>query len=171
MKNRDKLFMDIARRFAAESTCERLHVGAVIVVDRRIVATGYNGVPSGMMHCNEWVLKRAHGYGFSTVAELREFLGDEDFKKLHAEYSKFEIHAEQNALSFAANHGISVRGSTLYTTHSPCLSCANSIIAAGVERVVYDVFYDRENAIHHLTSAHVGCFKFKETFEENREKS
>lgn len=106
----DTTLLNAASVFAQRSTCQRLQVGAVLAVDSRIVSTGYNGVASGLPHCEH---------------------GPESGQCLEA------VHAEANVLAFAARHGISTAGSTLYVTHSPCLDCAKLLINAGVERVVY----------------------------------
>ena len=106
----DTTLLNAARVFAHRSTCQRLRVGAVLAVDSRIVSTGYNGVASGLPHCQH---------------------SDDDGQCLKA------VHAEANVIAFAARNGISTEGSTLYVTHSPCLDCAKLLINAGVERVVY----------------------------------
>jgi len=116
------------------STCIRLKIAAVIVKDDRIISSGWNGAPSGMIHCNEY---------FEHVKDTNS----EDFKKLHAEFSeRNELHAEQNAIAFAARNGINTEGSILFTSVSPCASCAKLIIAAGIKTVYYKVEYDRSNA-------------------------
>lgn len=161
-KNRDKLFVDIAKRISEESTCARVQVGAVVVRDRRIVSTGYNGVPARMKHCQDWMADQARRYKCDTQEAFFEKVGEVEYKRIHAEYSKFEIHAEQNAINFAARAGISVEDATLYTVWSPCLSCANSIIASGISRVVYVKLYDRENTIAHLKSQGVEVFQYRE---------
>ena|SRR5690625_2158094 len=106
----DTTLLNAARVFARRSTCPRLHVGAVLAVDSRIVSTGYNGVASGLPHCRH---------------------SDDEAQCLDA------VHAEANVIAFAARNGIGTAGSTLYVTHSPCLDCAKLLINAGVERVVY----------------------------------
>jgi len=116
----DEYFMDIACQVATRSTCLRRHVGAVIVREKRILCTGYNGAPSGLPHCN-------------VVGCLRE--------KMHIPSGQRQeicrgLHAEQNAIIQAALHGVSVEGGTIYVTHQPCLTCAKMIINAGIERVV-----------------------------------
>ena len=116
----DKYFIDIALRTAEESKCVSLKVGAVIVKDKRIIAQGYNGTPSGQLNCNEaleqGLYKREHHHEWSLVNE---------------------IHAEMNALMFAAKYGIPVEGCTMYVTHQPCDQCIKNIYQAGIKRVVY----------------------------------
>jgi dCMP deaminase len=113
----DEYFMRIAHEVATRSTCPRLAVGAVVVRDKRILTTGYNGSPSGMPHCNE------------IGCLIRVVDGRESCQRT--------LHAEQNALIQAAYHGVSVRGSTIYCTHQPCLLCVKMIMNAGVEGAYY----------------------------------
>jgi dCMP deaminase len=127
----DDYFMDISLQVAKRSTCDRLRVGAIIVKDRRILTTGYNGAPAGLPHCDEVGHLMIDGHCVRT------------------------LHAEQNAIIQAALHGVSVQGSTLYVTHQPCLTCAKMIINAGIRRVVYGGHYPDENAVAFLTQAGV----------------
>ena len=117
----DTYFMDMARLASRRSSCLRRAVGAVLVKDRRLLATGYNGVPSGVTHCE-------------VTGCLREKLGV-------ASGERHELcrglHAEQNAIIQAAFHGVSIRGAVLYCTNLPCIICAKMLINAGVRRVVY----------------------------------
>lgn len=117
----DNYFMEIAKLSSKRSTCSRNNVGAVIVKDNRIVSTGYNGVPSGLRHCEE-------------AGCVREELGVESGK--NHELCR-GLHAEQNAIINAANHGVALKGGTIYTTTHPCIICAKMIINAGIEEVVY----------------------------------
>jgi dCMP deaminase len=117
----DEYFMEIARLVAKRSTCLRRKVGAVIVRDKHILATGYNGAPSGLPHCID-------------VGCLRE---KENIPSGERHELCRGLHAEQNAIIQAANHGASLRGSTLYTTTYPCIICTKMIINAGIKRVVY----------------------------------
>ena len=114
-------FMDIARLVATRSTCQRRKVGAVLVRDKRILATGYNGVPSGMKHCD-------------AVGCLRETLNIPSGERHELCRG---VHAEQNAIIQAAKHGISIDGATLYCTHSPCLICAKMLVQAGIRKAFY----------------------------------
>jgi len=133
----DEYFMEIAHVVAKRSTCLRGHVGAVIVKDKRILATGYNGAPSGMPHCDE-------------VGCLREKLGVPSGERQELCRG---VHAEQNAIIQAAKFGIGVDGATLYTTHSPCITCAKAIINAGISRVVYCKEYNDKKGIEMLRLA------------------
>jgi dCMP deaminase len=126
----DEYFMGICEQVAGRSTCKRRHVGAVVVRDRRILATGYNGTPAGLRHCDE-------------VGCLREQMGIESGS--NHELCR-GIHAEQNAVIQAAKYGIAIDGSTLYTSHQPCVLCAKILINAGISEVVYRFPYPDELA-------------------------
>jgi len=123
----DAYFMQIAHLVATRATCPRRAVGAVIVRDKRILATGYNGAPSGLPHCPE---------GGGTT----EWPGG----CLRAGHCIRALHAEQNALLQAAKIGIACEGSTIYVTCQPCNACAKMIINAGVKRVIYEGDYPDE---------------------------
>jgi dCMP deaminase len=113
----DTYFIDIATVVANRSTCDRALVGAVIVRDKRILTTGFNGSPAGQPHCDE-------------VGHL-----------LIGGHCARTIHAELNAIIQGALHGISLRGATCYLTHFPCLGCAKAMVNAGILRVVYKAPY------------------------------
>jgi dCMP deaminase len=127
----DHYFLGIAFSVAERSTCDRAHVGAVLVRDKRILATGYNGSPAGLPHCDEVGHLMVDGHCVRT------------------------LHAEQNAIIQSALHGVSSEGATAYVTHQPCLTCAKMLINAGVERVVYAGNYLDENSRHFLAQANV----------------
>lgn len=112
----DLYFMKIAELVAERSTCLRRKVGAVLVQDRRILATGYNGAPKDMVHCEE-------------VGCLREKLKIKAGERIEICRG---VHAEQNALVQAASFGIKVGNSTLYCTHQPCITCTKLLINAGI---------------------------------------
>ena len=116
----DIYFLKIAKLVSERSTCLRRHVGAVLVKDKRILTTGYNGAPTGIQHC----LERGC---------LREQLGIPSGERIEICRG---VHAEQNALIQAAKFGISVNGATLYCTHKPCITCAKMLINAGIKRIV-----------------------------------
>ncbi len=132
-------FMDITCLVAKRSTCTRRAVGAVIVKDRRLLATGYNGAPSHVRHCAE-------------VGCLREKM-----KVPSGERHELcrGIHAEQNAIIQAAYHGVSIKGATLFCTNQPCSICAKMIINAGISRIVYQSGYADPLAIEMLDEADV----------------
>lgn len=112
--------MEIARLVASRSTCLRRQVGAVMVKDKNILATGYNGTPSGIRHCSE-------------VGCLRQ-----QMKVPSGERHELcrGLHAEQNAIIQAAKHGVNIDGAVLYCTHSPCIICSKMLINSGVKRIV-----------------------------------
>ncbi len=113
--------MDIARLVARRSTCLRRQVGAVLVKEKHILATGYNGTPSGITHCSE-------------VGCLRQRLGVPSGERHELCRG---LHAEQNAIIQAAKHGVNIAGASLYCTNSPCVICSKMIINAGLRSVVY----------------------------------
>jgi dCMP deaminase len=121
----DQYFMDIAKQVAARSNCMKRQVAAVIVSERRIISTGYNGTPRGVRNCNEGGCPRCNGFSVSG-RNLDECLCS---------------HGEENAIVQASYHGIAIRDATLYTTYSPCLMCSKMIINAGIRRVVYNEAY------------------------------
>ena len=116
----DEYFMEIARLVASRSTCLRRQVGAVMVKDKNILATGYNGTPSGIRHCAE-------------VGCLRQQLNVPSGERHELCRG---LHAEQNAIIQAAKHGVNIDGATLYCTHSPCIICSKMLINSGVKRIV-----------------------------------
>lgn len=119
-------FMAITKLVAKRSTCLRRHVGAILVKEKRILATGYNGAPSGLRHCEE-------------VGCLRE---DSSIPSGERHELCRGLHAEQNVIIQAAYHGISIKGSILYCTNKPCVICTKMIINAGIVRIYYEDGYD-----------------------------
>ena len=113
----DRYFMDIAQVVASRSTCHRKYVGAVIVGNRTILSTGYNGSIRGMPHCTE-------------VGHMME-----------AGHCVATIHAEANAIIQAAKNGVTIDGATIYVTASPCWNCFKTIANAGIQRICYAEFY------------------------------
>lgn len=130
----DVYFMEIAKVVAARSNCSRRHVAAVIVKDKRIISTGYNGTPRGIKNCNEGGCPRCNSKAPSGTG-LEECICS---------------HGEENAIVQAAYHGISVKDSTLYTTFSPCLLCAKMIINAGIREVVYNESYSIDSTARRI---------------------
>jgi len=127
----DEYFTQIAFTVAQRSTCDRAHVGCVLVRDRRILTTGYNGSPAGLPHCDDAGHLMVDGHCVRT------------------------LHAEQNAIIQAALHGISIQNATAYVTHQPCLTCAKMLINAGIRRVVYAGAYPDQVSRQFLAEAHV----------------
>lgn len=140
----DQYFMEIAAVVAKRSTCLRRQVGAVLVYERRILATGYNGAPAGLAHCIE-------------VGCLREKMGVPPGERHELCRG---LHAEQNALIQAAKYGIPVAGSTLYTTAEPCSVCSKMLINAGIRRIVFGEEYPDELGRKMLKEAGVIVEKF-----------
>ena len=134
----DEYFMDMAVLTAKRSTCLRRQVGAVIVKDKHIIATGYNGAPRGVPHCDE--------KGGCLRQELNVPSG-ERHELCRA------LHAEQNAIIQAATLGQSIEGGTIYVTNQPCVICAKMIINAGIRRIVVKEGYPDELAVEILREA------------------
>ena len=132
-------FMGITRMVARRSTCLRRKVGAILVKDKRILATGYNGAPSGLKHCEE-------------VGCLRETAS---VPSGHRHELCRALHAEQNVIVQAAYHGIPINGATLYCTNKPCVICAKMIINAGILKVYYEEDYDDPLADQMMAEAHI----------------
>ena len=116
----DHYFMQIAEQAAARSTCDRKFVGAVIVRDRNILSTGYNGSIRGMPHCDDVGHQMEGGHCVATV------------------------HAEANAIIQAAKHGVAIQEATVYVTASPCYSCFKLLANAGITEIIYREFYREE---------------------------
>jgi dCMP deaminase len=121
----DEYFMNIAMTVATRSNCMKRKVAAVVTIDRRIISTGYNGTPRGTRNCNEGGCPRCNSFAPGGTA-LDECLCS---------------HGEENAITQAAYHGVSLRGGTVYTTFSPCLQCTKMIINSGLLEVVYNSDY------------------------------
>lgn len=123
----DKNFINIAFEIASASKCVSKQVGAVIVKDGRILSTGYNGTPAGYVNCCDY--------------------WNGEYTKEHHEWSKtYEIHAEMNAIIWAARKGISIEGATIYVTLEPCSECSKNLIASGIKRIVYAKPYEHNNS-------------------------
>ena len=140
----DDYFMELAKLVATRSTCLRHAVGAILVRDKRILATGYNGAPRGLAHCLE-------------IGCLRDKLKIPSGTR--AEICR-AIHAEQNALIQCAVYGVRSEGSMIYTTHEPCSVCCKLLISAGVKRIVFDVPYPDKFAQSLLKEAKIKVEKW-----------
>ena len=121
----DEYVMDIVRDVATRSTCRRRKVGAILVKDKRIIATGYNGGPTGLAHCLE-------------IGCLREQLGIPSGQQHELCRG---VHAEQNAIIQAARYGVHTDGSVLYCTTQPCVQCTKMLLNAGVTEIVFSEGY------------------------------
>ena len=143
----DKRFMEMAEQIGTWSSCfqENRHVGAIIVKNKRVIATGYNGAPQGIKSCADKgeCLRKQMNVKSGTMQEIC-----------------YAVHAEQNAIIQAARVGISVEGCTLYCTHQPCVICAKIIINAGISRVVYKDGYPDKFSIQLFDEAGVEVSKY-----------
>lgn len=144
----DEYFMEMAKLTAQRSTCMRRHVGAVIVKDCRAIATGYNGAPRGLVHCEEngGCLRQKMGIPSGQRQELCRAL-----------------HAEQNAIIQAASMGHAIEGGTIYITHQPCVVCAKMIINAGIRRIVVEEGYPDQLALEILEEAGLAVERLENT--------
>ncbi len=126
----DEYFLEIASVVAGRSTCLRRKVGAVLVKDRRLLTTGYNGAPAGLKHCHE----------VGCLRQERNIPSGERHELCRG------LHAEQNAIIQGALHGVSIKGATIYCTHHPCSVCAKMLINSGIEKVILKDAYPDELA-------------------------
>lgn len=145
----DKRFMDMAVQIGGWSSCfkQNRHVGAIIVKNKRVIATGYNGAPQGIKSCADKgvCMRQEQGVESGTRHELC-----------------YAVHAEQNAIIQAARVGCSVEGCTLYCTHQPCVICAKIIINSGISRVVYREGYPDDFSMRLFEEAGVKIEKYDE---------
>ncbi len=133
----DEYFMEIAHLVKTRSTCTRRQVGSVIVKDKRILSTGYNGAPTGCKHCTD-------------IGCLRSKLNIPSGERHELCRA---LHAEQNAIAQAARHGICIEGATIYVTHQPCSLCAKLIINAGIQEIIYQGDYPDDLSLALLEEA------------------
>lgn len=141
----DEYFMNIVELVKERSTCLRRKVGALIVKDKRILTTGYNGAPAGCVHCSE-------------VGCIRQELNIPSGERHELCRAS---HAEQNAIVQAANYGVSIKGGTIYVTAQPCVICSKLIINAGISRVVYTGDYPDQLSLQLLSEANIEVVKWK----------
>ena len=142
----DEYFMDITKRVATRSTCLRRAVGAILVHDKRIIASGYNGGPTGLAHCLD-------------IGCLREKLGIPSGQQHELCRG---IHAEQNAIIQAARYGVSIEGATLYCTTQPCTQCTKMLINAGITEIVYAEGYPDDLARELLDESGIVVRRFED---------
>ena len=135
----DEYFMKMTQVVATRSTCLRRNVGAILVKNRHILSTGYNGAPKGLKHCSE-------------VGCLREKLNVQPGERHELCRG---LHAEQNAIIQASVFGVSIDGATLYCTAAPCSVCAKMLINAGIKEIVYQESYPDELAQQMVTEAKI----------------
>jgi dCMP deaminase len=142
----DEYFMNIARAVRTRSNCTSAAKGAILVRDKQIVSTGYNGTPRGLKNCNEGGCKRCADRVLQTSGQKLDECTCS--------------HAEENAIVQAALHGIPTKGATLYTTFTPCLTCAKMIINAGIVRIVAGVEYPAGLSLDILKEAGITLDRF-----------
>ncbi|GET43179.1 deoxycytidylate deaminase [Microseira wollei] len=143
----EEYFIMLAKLAATRSTCLAFPVGAVIVKNKQVLATGYNGSPSGSAHCT------AQGFCYPGLSSC-------DASKAMPSRA---VHAEANAIAQAAKHGISTEGASIYVTLEPCLSCLKLIVSAGIREVFYETaFNSGNNAIVRDSFANEGLVTFKQ---------
>lgn len=142
----NKYFMEIAHLVKTRSTCLRRQVGAVVVKDKRILSTGYNGAPTNCKHCSE----------MGCLRDELKIPSGERHELCRA------LHAEQNAIAQAAQHGISMKDAAIYVTHQPCSLCAKLIINAGLSAIIYEGDYPDSLAIQLLEEAGIKLIHFNE---------
>lgn len=141
----DEYFLEMAHLVAKRATCIRRQVGAVVVKDKRVLATGYNGAPSGLPHCLD-------------IGCLRDKLKIPSGQRHELCRG---LHAEQNALIQASLYGISLKDSVLYATNQPCIICAKMLINAGIKEIVISDGYPDEFALDFLKQAKIKIRKVK----------
>jgi dCMP deaminase len=141
--SREQVYMEICYVLRKRSTCLRGKVGAILVVDQRIIATGYNGAPPRAPHCFE--------LGCDTSRPGGE----------HVSGCQRAIHAEANAIAFAARHGARCEGATLICTHGPCLKCAQLIVSAGIAEVIYETPYRLPDGLDLLDQCSVPARRYE----------
>ena len=146
----DEMYMQLAVNMSKLSTCSRVQVGAVLVVEDRPLLSGYNGSPKGHEHCidiyqakfEEYCKLNKEPIGIFT---FKDFMNLPEIREEHGRFSRLhEIHAEINIISQAAYKGLATKGGKLYITHSPCNDCCKSILTAGIKEIVFKELYDRE---------------------------
>jgi len=148
--DRNDNLLAIAHVVSKRSTCSRLQVGAVFAREGRILVTGYNGAPTKQPHCNHECTCHSAGFEGYHLAGCNSLISCTQAE-----------HAEKNAIAFAARYGVALDGSTLYLTDSPCLSCAYSIVNAGVTEVWYDREYRIMDGLYYLVSAGILIQRFE----------
>jgi len=149
MNKWDKRFMQMAELVGSWSSCfqQNRHVGAIVVKDKRILTTGYNGAPSGITTCveREECIRRKENIPSGTRQEYC-----------------YAVHAEQNAIIQAARLGVSLNGATMYCTHQPCVICARMIINSGIAKLIYKEGYPDEFAMRLFNEAGLSVEKYEE---------
>lgn len=144
----DEYFMSVAHAVRQRADCTRRQVGSILVKDKRIISTGYNGTPAGIKNCSEGGCERCNG-------------SEEQFPRgMHLDKCVCS-HAEENVIVQAARHGVSAAEATLYTTNSPCTTCSKMIINAGIKRIIMEGEYPDELGAKLLGDANIEVIKIR----------
>lgn len=141
----DQYFMEMAEVVKKRSTCMRRQVGAILVKERHILSTGYNGAPKGLQHCSE----------VGCIRKTRDIPSGERHELCRG------LHAEQNAIIQSAVFGVSIKGSTLYCTNTPCVVCVKMLINAGVVEIIFSGDYPDDLAKQMLKESNLKIKRFK----------
>lgn len=141
---RARVLMDTASLWADRSTCDRAHVGCVIELDGRILVQGYNGAPAGMDHCNHKCITPG-----ACQFDINGHIDDCPANKPCG----IAVHAEANAIAYAARHGIALQYASLWTTMAPCYACSQIIINAGISELTYEAEYRDMSGVDLLSRA------------------
>jgi dCMP deaminase len=152
--------MNTAREWSTRSTCSRLHVGAVLARDTRIIATGYNGAVAGMPHCDHTCRCPAVMVTSGDHAAVCGLITP----------CTLSVHAEANALAFAARYGVATLGAHLYVTHAPCAPCARLLVNAGVAGVWYGERYRSHEGLDLLTAAGIPATRLTDSTTDDKER-
>ena len=140
----DEYYMEVAETIKKRSTCLRRQVGAILVMNNRILTTGYNGSPAGLRHCDEMGCMR----------------NDLDVPSGERHELCRGLHAEQNAIIQGAVHGVKIEGSYLYVTHKPCVVCAKMIVNAGIKKIIFRGDYPDSLSENILKEGQINLTKF-----------
>lgn len=176
----DTFFMNTAIEVSKLSNCVSYRVGAVIVKDNRIISTGYNGTPSGFIkNCNEVFCEKDeyifpfpdtifnYNEKYQSLIKNTENIEPNIGRELHHDFSKtYEIHAEMNAILFAAKNGISINNTVMYVTVQPCDYCIKNLTQSGIKKVIYLNDYDRSTSVEDNLILSYGLIKI-EKYENN----
>lgn len=170
---RNQWLMEMAQLAAERGTCSRLHVGVVISREGRVITMGYNGAPAGMPHCEHSVTPK-----LDTSQPMAWVIGDNEELTWEPQSGKLmaappdtrieylekgcevAVHAEQNAIAFAAKFGLALDGADLHCTDAPCLNCAKNIINSGIKRVFYNRPYRLTDGVDLLRAAGLEVIDF-----------
>ena len=146
----DEMYMELATNMSKLSTCARVQVGAILVVEDRPLLSGYNGTPKGHKHCIDIYQEKYEEYCRLnkepiSIFTFEDFMALPEIREEHGKFSRLhEVHAEINIIAQAALKGLATKNGRLYITHSPCNDCCKSILTAGIKEVVFKNLYDRE---------------------------